>query len=36
VLLQADDKTLGDTEEQKFIKRLDAKLGAVGGKLRDG
>ena len=36
VLLQADDKTLSDTEEQKFIKRLDAKLGAVGGKLRDG
>jgi phenylalanyl-tRNA synthetase beta chain len=36
VLLQADDKTLSDTEEQKFLKRLDAKLGAVGGKLRDG
>ncbi|HKO92209.1 MAG TPA: phenylalanine--tRNA ligase subunit beta, partial [Polyangiaceae bacterium] len=36
VLLQADDRTLGDTEEQKFIKRLDSKLAAVGGQLRDG
>jgi phenylalanyl-tRNA synthetase beta chain len=36
VLLQADDKTLSDTEEQKFLKRLDAKLDAIGAKLRDG
>jgi phenylalanyl-tRNA synthetase beta chain len=36
VLLQADDKTLSDTEEQKFLKRLDAKLPAIGAKLRDG
>jgi phenylalanyl-tRNA synthetase beta chain len=36
VLLQAADKTLSDTEEQKFLKRLDAKLPSIGGKLRDG
>jgi phenylalanyl-tRNA synthetase beta chain len=36
VLLQADDKTLSDSEEQKFLKRLDSKLGAIGAKLRDG
>jgi phenylalanyl-tRNA synthetase beta chain len=36
VLLQADDRTLGDTEEQKFLKRLDSKLDAIGAKLRDG
>jgi phenylalanyl-tRNA synthetase beta chain len=36
VLLQADDKTLGDTEEQKFLKRLSAGLQAMGAQLRDG
>ncbi len=36
VLLQADDKTLGESEEQKFLKRLDGKLEAIGAKLRDG
>jgi phenylalanyl-tRNA synthetase beta chain len=36
VLLQSDDKTLSDTEEQKFLKRLGAKLDAVGAQLRDG
>jgi len=36
VLLQADDKTLSETEEQKFLKRLDSKLQAIGAKLRDG
>ncbi|MEO8184610.1 MAG: phenylalanine--tRNA ligase subunit beta [Deltaproteobacteria bacterium] len=36
VLLQADDRTLSDTEEQKFLKRLDSKLDAIGAKLRDG
>jgi phenylalanyl-tRNA synthetase beta chain len=36
VLLQADDKTLGDTEEQKFLKRLSTRLEAIGAQLRDG
>jgi phenylalanyl-tRNA synthetase beta chain len=36
VLLQSDDKTLSDTEEQKFLKRLGAKLDAIGAQLRDG
>ncbi|HWO09431.1 MAG TPA: hypothetical protein VNN80_08120, partial [Polyangiaceae bacterium] len=36
VLLQADDRTLGDTEEQKFLKRLSGKLEALGAVLRDG
>jgi phenylalanyl-tRNA synthetase beta chain len=36
VLLQADDRTLSDTEEQKFLKRLSAKLESVGAALRDG
>lgn len=36
VLLQAEDRTLSDTEEQKFLKRLDSKLEAIGAKLRDG
>jgi phenylalanyl-tRNA synthetase beta chain len=35
VLLQGDDKTLGESEEQKFLKRLDGKLEAIGAKLRD-
>jgi phenylalanyl-tRNA synthetase beta chain len=36
VLLQAEDKTLSDTEEQKFLKRLASKLEAIGAELRDG
>ena len=36
VLLQADDRTLGDTEEQKFLKRLSSKLEAIDATLRDG
>jgi phenylalanyl-tRNA synthetase beta chain len=36
VLLQADDKTLGETEEQKFLKRLAGKLESIGAALRDG
>ena len=36
VLLQADDRTLGDTEEQKFLKRLASKLTAIDAALRDG
>jgi phenylalanyl-tRNA synthetase beta chain len=36
VLLQADDRTLGDTEEQKFLKRLAGKLEAIDAVLRDG
>ena len=36
VLLQADDRTLGDTEEQKFLKRLGGKLAAIEAVLRDG
>jgi len=36
VLLQAEDRTLSDTEEQKFLKRLDSKLEAIGAQLRDG
>ncbi|HEU4577598.1 MAG TPA: phenylalanine--tRNA ligase subunit beta [Polyangiaceae bacterium] len=36
VLLQADDRTLSDTEEQRFLKRLDGKLEAIGAQLRDG
>jgi phenylalanyl-tRNA synthetase beta chain len=36
VLLQADDRTLGESEEQKFLKRLGGKLTAIDGVLRDG
>ena len=36
VLLQADDRTLGDTEEQKFLTRLSSKLEAIDAVLRDG
>jgi phenylalanyl-tRNA synthetase beta chain len=36
VLLQAEDRTLGDTEEQKFLKRLASKLEAIEAVLRDG
>ncbi len=36
VLLQADDRTLGDTEEQKFLERLGKKLDGIDGTLRDG
>jgi phenylalanyl-tRNA synthetase beta chain len=36
VLLQADDRTLGDTEEQKFLKRLGSKLETIDAVLRDG
>lgn len=36
VLLQADDRTLSDTEEQKFLKRLGSKLDTIGAQLRDG
>jgi phenylalanyl-tRNA synthetase beta chain len=36
VLLQADDRTLGDTEERKFLDRLASKLGSIDGALRDG
>jgi phenylalanyl-tRNA synthetase beta chain len=36
VLLQADDKTLGESEERKFLERLAGTLGVIGGVLRDG
>ncbi|HTV19470.1 MAG TPA: phenylalanine--tRNA ligase subunit beta [Polyangiaceae bacterium] len=36
VLLQADDKTLGESEERKFLDRLGSKLGSIDGALRDG
>jgi phenylalanyl-tRNA synthetase beta chain len=36
VLLQAEDRTLGDSEERKFLARLAPALEAVGGALRDG
>jgi phenylalanyl-tRNA synthetase beta chain len=36
VLLQAEDKTLGEIEEQKFLKRLAGKLESIGAALRDG
>jgi phenylalanyl-tRNA synthetase beta chain len=36
VLLQAADRTLTDADEQKFLKRLRAKLGTIGAELRDG
>jgi phenylalanyl-tRNA synthetase beta chain len=36
VLLQADDKTLGETEERKFLDRLATKVGSIDGTLRDG
>jgi phenylalanyl-tRNA synthetase beta chain len=36
VLLQAEDRTLGDTEERKFLTRLEAGLEAIGAELRDG
>ena len=36
VLLQSDDKTLSEAEEQKFLKRLGSKLDAIGAQLRDG
>jgi phenylalanyl-tRNA synthetase beta chain len=36
VLLQAPDRTLTDADEQKFLKRLRAKLEAIGAELRDG
>jgi phenylalanyl-tRNA synthetase beta chain len=36
VLLQAEDKTLSDNEEQKFLKRLGTKLSALSADLRDG
>lgn len=36
VVLQAEDRTLGETEEQKFLKRLAGKLEGIGAALRDG
>jgi phenylalanyl-tRNA synthetase beta chain len=36
VLLQADDKTLGETEERKFLERLATKIGSIDGTLRAG
>jgi phenylalanyl-tRNA synthetase beta chain len=36
VLLQAPDRTLTDADEQKFLKRLRAKLESIGAELRDG
>jgi phenylalanyl-tRNA synthetase beta chain len=36
VLLQAEDKTLSDNEEQKFLKRLGTKLATLSAELRDG
>ncbi len=36
VLLAAEDKTLNETEEQKFLERLAAKLESIGAALRDG
>lgn len=36
VLLQADDRTLSDAEEQTFLERLAAKLPEIGAQLRDG
>jgi phenylalanyl-tRNA synthetase beta chain len=36
VLLSADDRTLGESEERKFLERLAGKLGGIDGALRDG
>lgn len=36
VLLQAEDRTLSDSEEQKFLERLASKLQPIGAQLRDG
>jgi phenylalanyl-tRNA synthetase beta chain len=36
VLLQAEDKTLGDNEERRFLGRLAPALEGIGGALRDG
>lgn len=36
VLLQAEDRTLTDAEEQSFLERLTQKLPSIGGQLRDG
>jgi phenylalanyl-tRNA synthetase beta chain len=36
VLLQADDKTLGETDERRFLERLADQLGHIEGALRDG
>lgn len=36
VLLQAEDRTLGDTEERKFLARLKTGLEGIGAELRDG
>jgi phenylalanyl-tRNA synthetase beta chain len=36
VLLQAEDRTLGESEERKFLARLASALEAIGGALRDG
>ena len=36
VLLQADDRTLGESEEHKFLDRLATKLSGIDGALRDG
>ena len=34
LVLQSPDKTLGDSEEQKFLKRLERLAGELGGELR--
>ncbi|MCZ6598791.1 MAG: phenylalanine--tRNA ligase subunit beta [Planctomycetota bacterium] len=34
VLLQADDRTLSDQDEQRFLDRLEKEIGARGGELR--
>lgn len=36
VLLQSSKKTLSDSDEQRFLKKLGAELGRVGAHLRDG
>jgi phenylalanyl-tRNA synthetase beta chain len=36
VLLAADDRTLADADEQKFLRRVRQKLEAIGAELRDG
>ena len=36
VLLQSDNKTLSDKDEQKFLKRFEHLIGEIGGELRRG
>jgi phenylalanyl-tRNA synthetase beta chain len=36
VLLQSDNKTLSDKDEQKFLRRFEQMIGEIGGELRRG